>query len=431
MHIHIKLSAIVQSFALLASLLSPAYAFAAPGGVTGIQAEVVEGEVRVRWNAATDGDPAASYRVYYNTESILENDGEYDDFEETNDPVTQHILRDFPPSMELYISVLAVGPDGVESDFFLEEVNVFLGQEPEEPLEEPPPEEEPSSSSQEIPTPTLPSEEEPSVPGLPMSGEVFAVVSAESISATGVLVTFSLPVVLAPDQAANAFMIKNSSGTQLALTRLTIAGNRVQINTEVQERNVAYIVEASSVLQGRAADPTASLVTLSPAQDKGLFLGHGMGKEARVFDPRGAQSQSSIPVQPRDIANLNIRATPGGNNRYDVTVTWRDTNPPGAVASFEVTQSPDNGRTFSAPQLIPGNTTMVTLRGVPAGEFGVAVRAISSFGTASAGVFKSVALPPLSTPDDLSSSGVGTAAILTMAGAVMGWRKMRTKSTKH
>src|SRR3989338_9813623 len=97
---------------------------APPEGVSGIFAANKGGTVHVQWNAPQEGEDIASYRVYYSQESILQNGGQYDDFETTDGAVIEHDLKDAPRVNPLFISVLAVSSTGEESRFFLEEVSV-------------------------------------------------------------------------------------------------------------------------------------------------------------------------------------------------------------------------------------------------------------------------------------------------------------------
>lgn len=449
MKTHTKILSFVEITATLFALLSPAAVHAAPGGVSGISASVVNGEVLVQWSAPISGDAVTGYRVYYSQESILENGGTYDDFEESAGTATQYSLKDLPAAPMIYVSVLAVNAAGQESNFFLEEAPVDLSSL-NVPSEEPTVDPEPQQSSSIAPPPasssiapvasssvapvvqasssaapvqapaSAPSSQE--TPPLPLpTSEMFALVKAEAVSATGVLLTFSLPVILDSKQAAQAFAMKNSSGTQLSLRRLLIAGNRVEIHTEPQVRGAAYIVEVGSVVQGQSSDPAKGPVAMNAEQNKALFLGHASGIEA-------PNASSKLPV-PLDVAGLRIASTPESNGRYTVTATWTSTNSPDLVSGYEIRQSQDNGRTFAAPQQAPADATTVRLQGVPSGEFGISVRVISPFNTVSNGVFTSVLLPGLTKPKTpLSNSGPGIVIAMMGAGGLMGWRRMRRKS---
>src|SRR3989338_2220332 len=133
---------------------------AAPAGVAGLFAEVQGQEIHIRWNAPQEGEDIFAYRVYYSTQSILENGGAYEDFETTDGRVLEHILQEFPATPSLFLSVLAVNSQGEESEFFLEEVEVDVSSVASTPAPEnevtPPAEAEPII--EETPTETVPPE---------------------------------------------------------------------------------------------------------------------------------------------------------------------------------------------------------------------------------------------------------------------------------
>src|SRR3989344_7288869 len=310
MHIQNKIFSVVQILATLFALLSPVAVRAEVAGVTGVQAVAVDGDVRVKWNAPGGGDSIASYRVYYSQESILENGGVYDDFEETQGPTTEHVLLNMPEG-DLFVSVLAVNATGEESPFFLEEATVSVVSSPASDPEEFP-ETEVSTPEPALVEDVPPSFiDEPIIPEtlipIPPADDPFVIVQAVAVSATGVLVTFSLPVTLAPEDAPQAFTIKDGSGVILPLRRLVIAGNRVEIDTAPQVRGQPYIVEVGPVLFGTSSDPTEGPVSLSIQRNKALFLGHATGLAfappvtASVIPPRTFPS-SVASVPSREVA---------------------------------------------------------------------------------------------------------------------------------
>src|SRR3989344_1316896 len=188
---------------------------AVPESVRGIEAEMVDGVVSVQW----DGVPnATSYRIFYSHTSILDNDGLYDDFE-TVSGTTSHVLQNITPSADLYISVLAVNGVGEESPYFVEEAHVALGDTFMQP--------QTSSAASSMAATTEPYGQNDVIVEDGMT--FLRLLSAESISSTGVLLTFSHPVVVAPEQATLAFGILTSSGSPLALQRLVLQGTTVPI----------------------------------------------------------------------------------------------------------------------------------------------------------------------------------------------------------
>lgn len=113
---------------LLTLLFAPVLAFAAPpADVTGLQAEVsADGEIIVTWDKLDED--IAYYNVYYSSQSILGNNGEYEDYERTSGPKGAYTFPGNPTfGGTLYISVLAVNQNGEESAVFAEEISVQVG----------------------------------------------------------------------------------------------------------------------------------------------------------------------------------------------------------------------------------------------------------------------------------------------------------------
>ena len=381
---------------------------AAPAGVAGLFAEVQGQEIHIRWNAPQEGEDIFAYRVYYSTQSILENGGAYEDFETTDGHVMEHILRDFPRVSSLFLSVLAVNSQGEESEFFLEEVEVDVSSvSPTPVLEE---EVTPEPAVEEIPTEAVP----PEIGSAESSdGNIdFILLAVQAVSSTGVLLEFSLPVSLKPEDAASAIRIVDASGTVLPLVRLSIKSSLLLIDTVPQEAGKVYSVELTSAVHGQAADGT--LAFLETDGSKTLFTGFNI-----------VPGQTITSVIPTDVEALNLRASIV-RNRYAVQGTWRSNAAPGAVSFFELRHSRDGGATYSEIQTVPANATAVEFQGVEPGTFLLHVRAVSPTGHTSRGVVASIQLPAITRPSNgLPGSGMGIATAALMAGAVMGIRRMR------
>src|SRR3989344_4868941 len=120
---------LLARIAISISLLSwPLPALAAPSLVTGIQGTYENGQVRVRWEAPAEAGDIAAYRIYYSRASILQNGGEYEDFETVSGTRQEFILTDFPKARALFLSVLAVDQNQEESPYFAEEAKVDIPQ---------------------------------------------------------------------------------------------------------------------------------------------------------------------------------------------------------------------------------------------------------------------------------------------------------------
>src|SRR3989344_396513 len=274
---------------------------APPEGVSGIFAANKGGTVHVQWNAPQEGEDIASYRVYYSQESILQNGGQYDDFETTDGAVIEHDLKDAPHANPLYISVLAVNSAGEESHFFLEEVSVNAemsgnalptNTEPMEPVMP-----QPNDAAQTDIAPVVPldtSGQNTSV-GLPLAqpsiGE-FALLSVRASSATGVTVNFTHPVTIDPALATRAFMIFDAKNNQLPIVRIRMAESTIDLDTYPQEKCRVYSLVIGPAVSGLL--PNGQRAELSLEGSKALFQGH----------ETGIPQQDAI--VPPDIANLHL-----------------------------------------------------------------------------------------------------------------------------
>ncbi|MDP6575848.1 MAG: hypothetical protein QF755_05155 [Candidatus Peribacteraceae bacterium] len=97
----------------------------APAYVEGLDISLEEGEITLQWKEQPNMD-IASYRIYYSFESILENDGLYDDVIETQSDENEH---KFPPPDgydELYFAVIGVNEAGEDIDKFVEEISIQI-----------------------------------------------------------------------------------------------------------------------------------------------------------------------------------------------------------------------------------------------------------------------------------------------------------------
>ncbi len=347
----------VRLLSLLAvvSMVSVASA-AAPAGVTGIKATEKDGRAVVTWNAVPGGK-IAKYRIYYSGVSIIGNDGDYDDYEETKDNKTQWTLQTAPTKGTLYVSVLAVNDKGEESELFTEEAKVVLGGTAAPAV---------SSSSSSVATSTEP----------------FSVDSIKVVSATGVLVTFSHQVLIYPEDVSSAFRITDASGGTLGIRRFDVKDNTVLVHTVPQVRGAMYTLQATDKVHGTANAPGPQpLLTIDFSADRLTFTGHETG-----IAPSNNLANSSSAVR-----NLKIKVTPRTDGTFDVEVTW--TSPlAGEPVSYSIYQSRDAGRTYGEPQSVPGGTNAIRIEKVPGGDFGVSVQGVRADGSTTQSVFQSIRL---------------------------------------
>lgn len=400
-----------QTFAIATLLLSVStgVAFAAelPGNVKNIQATSSQGQISVLWEPVAG---AARYRVYYSQKSILENSGNYDDFEETAGAQTIYNFKSMPlQSEKIYIGILAVDKDGAESEGFETEAMV----EASVPLISSAASSEASSvasseavASSESSSESMPSGENPTSTAVPMS-----IKSVQALTETGVLVTFTKDV--SADAIVNAgyFLITTTSGTVLPASNAEIRGDSVLITTAPQSPETEYILGLLSAIP--AADGTN--VTPSEPQVRFMTPAKMMPSEpALPTQPYGKNpslpgaltqvpSYGQRPQTPFDPSNLGLSATLRKDGTYNVIARWTG-SPNAAMYSLYTSK---NGSPYSWNSAVGKNETSVQYSGVTPGTFGVKVA--SRMNNAESGGIDKVI--------DLPATGAGLLGIAAIAGA--------------
>ncbi len=402
----------------LFALLLPVTALATPPeNVTNISAESTPNGVVIRWDKV-DGD-IASYRVFYSHESILDNNAVFDDSSDTNGSVTELTLPRMPDVTDVYATVLAVNTDGEESPLFEEEAHVHIG----------------DSVAQ---APTVPSTPTTTTVSFSPSTNVLRALKVESVSATGVLLTFNAPVVLDAQTIKTAFSIKDGNNGTLAIYRIVANGTGVLLDTLPQERQRTYQVHIDTAVRGRTVEGEngGSVLTLDPEQTDMLFVGSVNGvppSQSPTIVGTGAGA---------DVQNLQVQTAYEGANRYTIQVSWAAVQ--GTIAGYRISQSVDGGQSFGSVQNLQNNVSSVRIPGVQSGELGILVQTIGMDQSLSRGVFQRIILPsesgvtgsvtpPRSTPPrntHLPQTGVGTAALLAIAGGCAGVQAQRRKQKK-
>ncbi|OIO54365.1 hypothetical protein AUJ46_03445 [Candidatus Peregrinibacteria bacterium CG1_02_54_53] len=450
------------AFALLLSVVLPVSAIAeAPGSVTGLQAFAQDdGSVAMEWSAS-EGD-VDRYRVYYSQKSILENDGYYDDVETTGGPETMYVLQGLPPSFStVYISVMAMNALGEESPFFTEEVRVDRAVNETSP---------PAPAEPTAPSPTQANAEASMSAFSPQaqpSANTLHLLSAQALSATRIALAFSTTPVIDPTQAPAAFSIVDSQGLTLPIEQLTIEGRTALVQTLRQASGMVYQMRLSEPLAGEGG------LTLDPIDRTAFFTGHATGltpQEAAARaqsqqDQTAPAQQPAIPGlgmgQPQagglpDVVDFRLSASPQKNQLFMVTGQW-ELDPAAPDGAFIVVrQSRDGGRTFNAPEFLPGNLNGVQIPNVTPQNFGLVVYVADAEGRSSPGVFKSLftwntpqapapvaavttptssagsvvspsstVAPPTPQANHLSQTGAGAMVGIAALGAIAGWKKSR------
>ncbi len=239
-----------------------------PTNVKNVQARVNGDEITVLWSQV----PAAmNYRVYYSHASILNNGGNYDDFEQTQNAQTTFVFAKAPlQSEKIYIGVLAVSQDGTESEGF--ETEAFVITPTPTPSSSSSLSSSSVSSSVAITTSSssnvsseasMPIGENPTSTALRMGIESFQVVSG-----TGMLVTFTKD--LSPDAVItpDSFLITTASGIVLSIEKTDIFGKQILLITGVHTPDTEYVFSLLSAIQamdGTNATPTEPQVRLRTA----------------------------------------------------------------------------------------------------------------------------------------------------------------------
>ncbi|MFH0770002.1 MAG: hypothetical protein V1926_01350 [Candidatus Peregrinibacteria bacterium] len=426
---------------LLTLAFVPLASAKAPPPITGLGAEMVDGALKVSWSAPSEG--AAFYRVYFSAKSILENAGLYDDFETTTGPETEYTFAELPDVPVLYIAVLGVSAENEDANTFVEEVAVPL------PKSAPAP-----TTPEPTPTPLEVQEETVALPQTPVSSppeEIIASSSASSeaaktvslaavnvTSATGIVLTFTSPLLVEASRAPEAFSITDSSGFLLPIRRIVIENAQITVETEMQEQNRLYTLRVSEP----AYSPTG--LPLDPVNRSSFFQGH----------PEGRLPSEPLPINPvtdvqpvQGLVNFLMEALPEANGLTTVKATWELDGDPRDLFHYLVTQSSDGGKTFSDPTILE-NVGGITVRGIPPGTFGLSITPIRIDGTQAAGVFRSitvgtVAPPPAPVPtasitsqakgpttpaSPLSTTGAASMLITFIAlGAAAGYRRAKAK----
>lgn len=370
------------------AMLLPSLVFAAPEPVADVEVEFEDGKVVVSWDTLDD-ETVAKYNVYYSTASILDNEGEYDDFESTDGPVSFYEFENIEPGIQYYFAVLPVDENGEEAPGFIAEASITIPEgfsntttstaatssaQSSSALSQAVfnlPNQSSSRTSSATINPTI-VEDDPTTVSL---------LSVDVLNPTELKLNFSVPIQVSDEGAQNAFKITDADGNELPLVELTIDGDDVRLTTAEQVKNKVYKLEVSEPIRGylnnEPLDADARTI---------LFSGHEDGSDAPTFAP-GVEDSLEFPA---DVQNSTISYTPRPNGSYDVTVQWDVPNVTGGLAYYMVSQTHDGGATFMNPELIEANVGGVFLPGITAPFFGVKINTVNGAGYVSKGVLQTV-----------------------------------------
>jgi hypothetical protein len=410
------------TFTALALSLSAGVALAAdaPSNVKSVQATANGEGMTVMWSPVPG---AVTYHVYFSHESILGNGGNYDDFQSTQDAQTTYTFATPPlKSPTVFFGVLAVDKDGHESEGFEVEASAASA-EPKQNVasSEAPVVETPSSESSSSSLEAMPIGTDPTSTAEPMN-----MTRVESISSTGVLVTFTKDVNTNAEINASSFLITDASGTVLNAIKTDISGNQVLITTDTQKPDTEYVLGLLSNIQ--AADGTNA----TPSEPQVRFMTPGATEPAE--QPRNTSSSKPYgrnpnlpgstvnqptggyqprPKTPFDPSDLSLSATLRKDGTYNVTARWN----PSPNADMYSLYTSKNGSAYSWNSAVGKSDTTVQYSRITPGVFGVKVASRTS-AAESAGIDKVINLP---------SSGIGLLGVAAVAGAGAASRMRRKK----
>ncbi|MDP7068923.1 MAG: hypothetical protein QF815_00205, partial [Candidatus Peribacteraceae bacterium] len=344
---------------------------ASPPAVTGTEVSQVGDEASVTWDAVTS-DPISYYRVYYSGESILDNDGVYDDFETTEADETS--LKIMPPSDidTIFVAVIAVAESGLESEFFTDEASITIDRS-DSPVEEDdlPPLPEPIQYTTPPPAPV---QTEEAGPVRLMKGDV--------ISPTEISIQFSSSLTVDSKSAPEGLQIEDANGEKLQITSITIDRNTVIIFTETQQRGAVYNVQFSEPFAGKNGEP------LDSNDRTVLVTGHANGNDA----PPPPVVRAVDPYAPPDVTNITLVPEVQPNGAYSVKLEWEVDNSPGDLYGIVVYQTRD-GQTFGPPSLLPIDIGGLQMQDVTPGFIGLYIQTMNIYGSVSQGIFQYANLP--------------------------------------
>lgn len=274
---------LILTMAPAAAAPSPALASAVtPPTISFVDAAIVSGKLTVTWTAPQNADDVSFYRVYFSHESIVGNDGNYDDFERTNGPETTYSFTKLPlPSPKIFVAVLAVNAAGQESEGFETEASI-----------------EPSSSLNSSAAPETPA----TSTALPMS-----LISVSAVSQTGILLTFTKTLATATPLSTEEFFVTDLSGAILEIRSIAVSGPTVLLSTAPQEPDKEYLFGSLQPI------PAADGTNLPTSNAQGHFRGFGNQSATPepasvpyVRNPMLGQVTGGLPVLPVEEKSADI-----------------------------------------------------------------------------------------------------------------------------
>ncbi len=391
-------TALAIMFALLMSMQT-AFAAAVPPNVKDVKAALISGSLTVTWGAVTDPAGIDYYRVYYSRESILNNRGNFDDFERTTGADTSYTFSHAPyPGKTLFVSVMAVNKAGAESEAFESEASIAS----------------PASSTSSSVSSSTQMIVQSSASSLSSSTtasiEPLAITNVVAVSQTGVALSFSKPLdSLKGALNVTSYLIVDASGTLLSIKRATLSGETVVVlATDPQQPGRAYsyaLMQPVGALDGS--------VTPTPPPE-GTFVGYQGNGMATSNQPTISVDRTP----PEDPLGLSLTPKHRNDSNYDVHAAWTASIDSASDLSSYVVYTTRDGITFSQGSALSATTLQAVYTGVPPGRFGMKVATRDTAGNESHGIVRMINLP---------ASGLPLLGIAALAGAGALRRTLRRK----
>lgn len=352
---------------------------AAESSVQNVSGRIENNQLIVSWDPPAEAENVVSYRVYYASQSLVESDGAYDDFEIIDAKTHEYVFTTIPNGEHLFVSVIPVDDKGEELDSFASEIEIPLENGSADPAI--------SSAG---------------------PGEVVQI----KATADKVIAQLSANVVVAAEDAAKAFEITTVGGTAVQLRRLTLLGDVVTIDTMPLVEGSEYVLHVQEVVrteQGESFGPIQKSFTI-----------------ATPAAPTNTVTAAVVQSTESEVRNLQLDFESEADGRYLVTASWGKPSPD--VQGYMIAQTYDDGRHFTREIEIPAETMIARFPRVWGGSVGLRIRTIAADGTISKGVGKAIILPSSTKRGNaLNNSGAGaTMALCTAAGGIAGawyWRR--------
>ncbi len=435
----------ILTLVLAVTALTAQIAFAAelPGNVKSVTASITNGKLTAMW---TPVQGAAYYRVYFSHESIIGNEGNYDDFERTLAAETSHAFAAMPLSSDkIYIGVLAVDMNGNESEGFETEASVEQPKAPSAP--EPPP----APVEPEMPLDPLAASGQPEQMPLGVNptttSEPMNIVSVAAVSSTGVLVTFTKNVAIDVQVNPGFFLVTDSGGAVLPIQSVEVNAATVLLKTDAQVPGRSY---AFALLQPLPAGDGTNAI---PSSEGVLFTGFGTPEQPQEpqqpaygqnpmqqpgygqnpmqqpdipygqnpmlggqqpMPPQGGYGQNPMLAGLMDPVALDLQASPRKDGTYDVIARWNGVPSAQNYGLYTAV----NGQPYAWNGQVGPEQTTVQYSRVKPGSFALRVTARTGQGQESRGIERSIPLP---------ATGIGLIGVMAAAGAAAGVRMRRRK----